>query len=75
MRPGGLRFDRDGYAIMVDARTPNIAVSRVAFPRLMPPGPSPLPVGGSASQLTDWVTDWSSLIEHDRVWSDALLGR
>ena len=71
VRPGGLRFDRDGYAVVVDARTPGRADTRVAFPGLVTPGAPPADV--TAARLTDWIATWSYLIEHDRVWSDAFL--
>jgi len=72
IRPGGLRFDRDGYSAIVDARIPNreeIRPSLTATPRGLQPD---LP---SAAQLNEWVEDWSYLIEHDRVWNPALLER
>lgn len=71
VRPGGLRFDRDGYAVVVDARTPGRADTRIAFPGLVAPGAPPVDV--TAARLTDWVTTWSYLIERDRVWSDRWL--
>ncbi|MBI3492236.1 MAG: LTA synthase family protein, partial [Acidobacteria bacterium] len=72
VRPGGLRCDRDGYAVVVDARTPNRAETRVAFPGLFGPT-SPPPADVNAGRLTDWITTWSYLIEHNRVWNDAWL--
>jgi hypothetical protein len=74
VRPGGLRFDRDGYSVLVDARTPNRSVSRIAFPGVMAPRETP-PAGLSATRLTEWVNDWSYFIEQNRIWSDALAGR
>jgi hypothetical protein len=71
VRPGGLRFDRDGASILVDARTPNLSISRVAFPGVMPATPSSSPL--SAAALTDIVADWSYLIERNRVWSPSFL--
>jgi phosphoglycerol transferase MdoB-like AlkP superfamily enzyme len=75
IRSGGLRFDRDGYSTMVDARVPNVGFTRVPFPRLLPPGDPPDGVSVSAKRLTGWVNDWSYFIEHNRVWNDALLAR
>jgi len=72
VRPGGLRFDRDGYAVVVDARTPNAATTRVAFPELMPPLPSSSVADVTAERLTNWITAWSYLIEKDRVWNPSL---
>lgn len=73
VRPGGLRFDRDGYSTLVDARTPNVAAGRVAFPGFARPrGGVPADTG---SQLVDWATDWSYVIEQDRVWDPAFLTR
>ncbi len=75
IRPGGVRFDRDGSSTMVDARTPNIAFTRAPFPHL---GPSAEPPAGpevSAARLAGWVNDWSYLVEHNRLWRDALLSR
>ena len=72
VRPGGLRFDRDGYAVVVDARTPNTATTRVAFPELMPPLPSSSMADVTAERLTNWITAWSYLIEKDRVWNPSL---
>jgi hypothetical protein len=71
VRPGGLRFDRDGASLLVDARTPNLSISRVAFPGVMPATPSSRPL--SAAALTDIVAAWSYLIERNRVWSPSFL--
>ena len=75
IRSGGLRFDRDGYSTIVDARVPNVAFTRVPFPQLLPPGSPPENLSTSAARLISWVNDWSYLIEHNRVWSDTLLAR
>ncbi len=75
IRPGGLRFDRDGYSTMVDARVPNVGLTRVPFPQLLPPGDSRDGVSVSARRLIGWANDWSYLIEHNRVWNDTLLAR
>jgi hypothetical protein len=29
----------------------------------------------NATRLTDWVNDWSYLIEHNRVWNQSFLER
>ena len=73
VRPGGLRFDRGGYAIMVDARAPNIATRLVPFPGVLEPGAPDVLADVDAVRLTDWVTDWSYLIEKNRVWNPSLL--
>ena len=73
VRPGGLRFDRDGYSVMVDARTPNIAVTRLAFPGLVRPGTPPSASDVNPTRLTEWVNDWSYLIEKNRVWNPSFL--
>jgi hypothetical protein len=72
IRPGGVRFDRDGYAVMVDARVPNGEEIRRSFgsPAGEPPGDLP-----SAEQMNEWVEAWSYLIEQDRVWNRELLKR
>ena len=75
VRPGGLRFDRDGYSVMVDARTPNIAATRLAFPGLLRPGTPPPASDVNPTRLTEWVNDWSYLIEKNRVWNESFLGR
>jgi len=72
IRPGGLRFDRDGYSAFVDARLPDAEQIRPAFPAAARGEAPNLP---TAAQLTAWVDDWSYLIEHDRVWNPALLGQ
>jgi arylsulfatase A-like enzyme len=72
VRPGGLRLDRDGASTLVDARTPNVAINRVAFPGVMPVAAASLPPASAAS-LTDVVADWSYLIERNRVWSPSFL--
>jgi arylsulfatase A-like enzyme len=72
VRPGGLRLDRDGTSMLVDARTPNLAINRAAFPGVMPVAASSLPPASAAS-LTDVVADWSYLIERNRVWSPSFL--
>jgi len=71
VRPGGVRLDRDGASILVDARTPTLAISRVSFPGVMPATTAAVPL--SAASLTDLVADWSYLIERNRVWSPAFL--
>jgi arylsulfatase A-like enzyme len=75
VRPGGWRFDTGSDSVMVDARAPNIAARRVAFPSLRLPIVPDAHADVGVDQLTDLVDAWSYLIEHDRVWSDALLGR
>jgi hypothetical protein len=71
VRPGGVRLDREGASILVDARTPTLAISRVSFPGVMPVTASAVPL--SAASLTDLVADWSYLIERNRVWSPSFL--
>ncbi|HMJ82199.1 MAG TPA: sulfatase-like hydrolase/transferase [Vicinamibacterales bacterium] len=71
VRPGGVRLDREGASILVDARTPTLAISRVSFPGVMPATASAVPL--SAASLTDVVADWSYLIERNRVWSPSFL--
>ena len=71
VRPGGVRLDREGASILVDARTPTLAISRVSFPGVMPATVSAAPL--SAASLTDLVADWSYLIERNRVWSPSFL--
>ena len=71
VRPGGLRFDRGGYSVFVDARLPNAGQVRPSFPTGSRGEAPDLP---SAAQITAWVNDWSYLIEHNRVWNPALLG-
>lgn len=71
IRAGGIRLDRDGYSAIVDARVPNLAMSRVAFPQFAPASPPPhLP---SAGELIDWENDWSYLIEQNRIWNSRFL--
>lgn len=72
VRPGGLRLDRDGASTLVDARTPNVAINRAAFPGVMPVAASSVPPA-SATWLTDVVADWSYLVERNRVWSSSFL--
>jgi hypothetical protein len=71
VRPGGVRLDREGASILVDARTPTLAINRISFPGVMPATASTLPL--SAASLTDLVADWSYLIERNRVWSPSFL--
>ena len=75
VRPGGSRFDRDGYAVLVDARTPNAAITRVGFPDVAQPGHSTSMSDITAARMTDWIAEWSYLIEHDRVWNQDLMRR
>jgi hypothetical protein len=75
VRPGGLRFDRDGYAVMVDARRPNAATSRVAFPDVAAASHASSISDITASRMTEWIAEWSYLIEHDRVWNQAQIRR
>jgi arylsulfatase A-like enzyme len=72
VRPGGLRFDRDGYSVIVDARTPGVTLTSRSFPdSLEPAGRTPADV--DAAHLNEWVDAWSYLVEHNRVWNDAFL--
>ena len=71
VRPGGLRLDRGGASLLVDARAPTVAISRVSFPGVMPATSFAAPL--SATSLTDVVADWSYLIERNRVWSPSFL--
>jgi hypothetical protein len=74
IRPGGLRFDRGGYSIVVDLRAPNLVTTRVLFPHPLPPsGPPPADI--DALRMTGWANDWSYVVEKNRVWNDSLLGR
>jgi hypothetical protein len=80
IRPGGLRFDRGGYSVFVDARTPNgeeirpglhtadAAPGALDSHSRMPDSALP-----TAAQLAAWVNTWSYLVEHDRIWNPALL--
>jgi hypothetical protein len=80
IRPGGVRFDRGGYSVFVDARMPNGEEIR---PGLHPADSAPaapdsasrIPdtVLPTAAQLAAWVNTWSYLVEHDRIWNPALL--
>ena len=83
IRPGGMRFDRGGYSVFVDARTPNGEEIR---PGLHPADSTDSAVRDSqsairnpqsalptAAQLFGWVNTWSYLVEHDRIWNPALL--
>ena len=71
IRPGGVRFDRGGYSVFVDARTPNGEEIRPGLPQsAIRNRQSALP---TSAQLAEWVNTWSYLVEHDRVWDPALL--
>src|SRR3954468_23951949 len=83
IRPGGLRFDRDGYSVFVDARTPNGEEIRPGLHGLDSPSGDPDPPIRNpqsalrnppsplptAAQLVAWVNTWSYLVEHDRIWN------
>lgn len=73
VRPGGVRLDRGGLSVMVDARTPNLPLVRPAFPILA--GATLTRPGDTAHtrRVMDWVNSWSYLIENNRVWNDGLL--
>ena len=77
IRAGGVRLDRDGQSAIVDARTPNVLLTRVAFPTLtLTPTPTPtLTPTPTPKRLLDWVDEWSYLVERNRVWSDQLIRR
>jgi arylsulfatase A-like enzyme len=75
IRPGGWRLDVDGYSVIVDARTPNVASRRIAFPILAAPLERSARADVSATELADLVDAWSYMVEHDRVWTESLLGR
>ena len=70
VRPGGVRLDRDGYAYIVDARRPNQIIVKPAFPGYSPAAPA---AAVDPIELGDWASEYSRLIERDRVWSDAFL--
>jgi hypothetical protein len=80
IRAGGVRLDREGESAIVDARAPNLLLTRVAFPTLTPtPTPTPTLTPTPTPTLTprrllDWVDEWSYLVEQNRVWSDRLIG-
>ena len=76
IRAGGVRLDREGESAIVDARTPNLLLTRVAFPTpTLTPTPTPtLTPTLTPRRLLDWVDEWSYLIEQNRVWSDQLIG-
>jgi hypothetical protein len=73
IRPGGVRFDREGYSVVVDARTPNVFATRVAFLGLHQAGPPPSIDRARVMRLVDQVTTWSYLIEKNRVWNESFL--
>lgn len=73
IRPGGVRFDREGYSVLVDSRTPNIAATRVAFPAPHPAGIPPSIDRARVMRLVDELTTWSYLIEKNRVWNGSFL--
>ena len=80
VRPGGLRFDRGGYSVFVDARTPNGEEIRPGLHAAdsAPVAPdsasrSPDTALPTAAQLAAWVNTWSYLVEHDRIWNPAFL--
>jgi hypothetical protein len=70
VRPGGVRLDRGGYAYIVDARRPDQIIVKPAFPGYPPAGP---PDTVDPIALGDWTSEYSRLIERDRVWSDTFL--
>jgi len=73
IRPGGVRFDRDGYSVLVDARTPNVFATGVSFPGLLRAGARPLIDRARVMRLVGQVTTWSYLIEKNRVWNRSFL--
>jgi hypothetical protein len=70
IRPGGVRFDRGGSSVFVDARMPNGEEIRPSFQAGAGVSALPLP---TAAQVMEWVNTWSYLVERDRVWNPALL--
>ena len=72
VRAGGIRLDRRGESVVVDARMPNVATVRVPFPALLPADERQSAAAG-ADVLVDWVNDWSYLIERNRVWAPRLI--
>jgi arylsulfatase A-like enzyme len=75
VRPGGWRLDVGGDSFIVDARLPNVAARRIAFPILAAPDHKATGVEVSVGELTDLVDAWSYLIERNRVWNDSLRSR
>jgi hypothetical protein len=72
VRPGGIRFERGGSSVFIDARTPNGEEIRPSFEAEGHAAGATLP---SAAQLREWVDTWSYLVERDRVWTPALLNK
>ncbi|HMF96667.1 MAG TPA: sulfatase-like hydrolase/transferase [Vicinamibacterales bacterium] len=70
IRPGGVRVEREGYSVFVDARTPNGAEIRPSFQERAGSAAVAPP---DALQVMEWVNTWSYLVERDRVWNPALL--
>jgi len=52
-----------------------MAITRIAFPELVQPPASSAVADLTAGRLTDWITDWSYLIEKNRVWNQAMTRR
>jgi hypothetical protein len=85
IRPGGVRFDRGGYSVFVDARMPNGEEIRrglhaadstpSAADSASAESASGIPHSAlpTAAQLVGWINTWSYLVEHDRIWDPALL--
>jgi len=73
IRPGGVRFDRGGYSVFVDARTPNGEEIRPGLHGAVSAPSAADAALPSAAQLAGWVKTWSYLVEHDRIWDPALL--
>jgi hypothetical protein len=73
IRAGGVRFDRDGYSVLVDARTPNVFATGVAFPGLLRAGARPSIDRARVMRLVGQVTTWSYLVEKNRVWNGSFL--
>jgi len=75
VRPGGLRIDRDRYRLIVDREHPNAPIIEPAFPGAGVP--ATVPAGtfavDEAPLLLQNVLTLSWLLEHDRIWNDALL--
>jgi len=70
VRQGGIRLDRGGYAYLVDVRLPTQVQVTPSFPDAKPVS---APEHIDPIEFSDWVSEYSRLIERDRVWSDAFL--
>jgi len=73
IRPGGVRFDRNGYSFILDHKSPNSIITQPAFPALKPSQNKMQDRDKLNTQLKQINSVFSYLLENNRLWNPELL--